>query len=235
MNGGDADPDAPARRFFGRRKGRPLRGRRQALLDTLLPRVSVPAGDEPLDPKSLFPMAIDAVWLEIGFGGGEHLAQQAQARPKTGFIGCEPFVNGVASLLGQIEEQRLENVRVHADDAGPLIARLPDGCFDCLAILFPDPWPKRRHWRRRVIGPATLPAYTRILRPGGEFRIATDHAGYLEWILRAATAQPELDWLAESPGDWRARPDSPHDPWPATRYERKSLAGRPHFLTFRRR
>lgn len=234
-------------RFYGRRKGRPLRVQKQALIETLLPRLALPSGEGPLDLSRYFdPGQAEPgrqgqsdtwpeTWLEIGFGGGEHLAEQAQARPETCFIGAEPFVNGVASLLTHIDAGAIKNIRLWPDDVRLLLKRLPDASIDQLVILFPDPWPKKRHWGRRIIGPETIPEFSRILKPGGRLRVATDHAGYLEWILALLCPHTAFSWLAERPEDWRVRPDLPEDPWPATRYERKSLAGKPHYLVFEKR
>lgn len=223
-------PDG-APKFHGRRKGRPLRAGRQALIDTLLPRITIPTDKPDLDPLSLFDAPVEKAWLEIGFGGGEHLAALAERHPEIGFLGCEPFINGVAKLLSAVEEGGLGNVRVLADDARLLMAALQPASLDRIFVLFPDPWPKRRHWARRFIGPENLPGLARILRAGGELRIATDHPGYLEWILAHMVRSPHFEWQAERSADWLDRPAD----WQPTRYERKSLAGRPHYLRFLRR
>lgn len=224
-------PDG-APKFHGRRKGRPLRPGRQALIETLLPEISVPTDRPDLDPLSLFAgedgLSIEKVWLEVGFGGGEHLAALAARHPDIGFLGCEPFVNGVAKLLSAVDEGGLKNVRILADDARLLMAALQPESLDRIFVLFPDPWPKRRHWARRFVGPENLPSMARILRPGGELRIATDHPGYLDWILAHTSRSPHFAWLAETSTDWL----NPPDDWQPTRYERKSLAGRPHYLRF---
>ena len=230
---GGADAKAP--KFYGRRRGRALRQGQQALLDTMLPEIGIPIDGDPgradLDPVSLFETPCAAVWLEVGFGGGEHLADLAEAHPDIGLIGCEPYVNGVAKLLTAVRDRNLRNVRVLADDARLLTARLRDASVDRIFVLFPDPWPKKRHWERRFIGPGNLPELARILKPGGELRAATDHPGYLTWMLMHLGRASAFEWLAEGPDDWRRRPAD----WPPTRYERKSLAGVPHFLRFRRR
>lgn len=223
-------PDG-APKFHGRRKGRPLRPGRQALIETLLPRVAIPTDTADLDPIGLFDPRVEKVWLEVGFGGGEHLAALAERHPEIGFLGCEPYINGVAKLLSAIDEGGLKNVRVLADDARLLMASLRTASLDRVFVLFPDPWPKRRHWARRFVGPENLPELARILRPGGELRVATDHPGYLDWILAHLIRAPEFEWLAERPADWLDRPED----WQPTRYERKSLAGRPHYLRFQRR
>lgn len=225
------DSEGSAPKFFGRRRGRALRAGQQELLDTLLPQVSVPLDGASIDPMSLFDDDVRRIWMEIGFGGGEHLADLAEANPDIGFIGCEPYINGVAKLLTAMRDRNLTNIRVLADDARLLMTKLKDGCVDRAFVLFPDPWPKKRHWDRRFIGPANLPALARIVRPGGELRAATDHPGYLAWMLMHVPRDPNFEWMADGPDDWKVRPDD----WPATRYERKSLAGKPHFLRFVRR
>lgn len=169
-------------------------------------------------------------WLEIGFGGGEHLAWQGAQHPRIGLIGCEPFVNGVSSLLHQIEQQGLDNIRIHPDDARPLIDALPDASIDRCFLLFPDPWPKARHHRRRFVGPETLDAVARILSDGAEFRLASDDAGLVDWMLYQLRRHPAFRWTASRAADWRTRPPD----WPGTRYESKALHGRPVYMTFHR-
>jgi len=214
--------------FFGRRKGRPLRAGMQALIDERLPQLAVP-GDFAGDPRGWFgpptrTTPVRAVWLEIGFGGGEHLAWQAKNHPDVGIIGCEPFVNGVASLLRHVDNDGLDNVRIHADDARPLVAALPAGSLERIFVLHPDPWPKRRHHFRRLIQHASVARFHELLAPGGELRIATDDPGYLTWILGRVTAHPGLRWTGTRLADWRTRPAD----WPETRYESKGRAeGRP--------
>lgn len=212
---------APRRReLHGRRKGRPLSAFQQSLLDDVMPALSVPAG--PLDPAVLFPGA-SSLALEVGFGGGEHLAAQAQAHPATGFIGCEPFANGVAKLLTRIKADGLANVRVHPDDARDVLARLPDCSLDRVFVLFPDPWPKLRHHKRRFIQVSTLDELARVLKPGGELRLATDHMDYAQWALMHLMRDARFAWAAQRAADWRVRPEG----WVATRYEQKALkAGR---------
>lgn len=189
-------------------------------MDTLLPAVEVvaPAAGDILDPASLFPDPYDGYWLEIGFGAGEHLAWQARANPHIGLIGCEPFLNGVARLLADMEHAKLANIRIFRDDARILLAALPDASISRVFLLFPDPWPKSRHHKRRIVGPAVISQLARILRDGAELRVATDDPGYKGWILQHVLASGEFDWLARRPGDWRRRPDD----WPPTRYEKKA-------------
>ncbi len=167
--------------------------------------------------------------LEIGFGGGEHLVAQAAAHPDARFIGVEPFLNGVASCLRHIEDTGVQNVRLHQGDARDVIARLPDACFDLVYILFPDPWPKTRHWKRRLIQREFLDDLARVLKPGGEVRFATDWAHYAAWTLELFTRDPRFVWTAECAADWR-------EPWPGhvtTRYEMKRLGDcKPVWLRF---
>ena len=220
--------------LYGRRRGRPLHRGQQALVATLLPRlgVTLPAAG-PLDPSALFDPRPDEVWLEIGFGSGEHLAAQAAAHPAIGFIGCEVFENGIAKLLADVQRRALANVRILTDDARLLIAALPSASIGRVFILFPDPWPKQRHHKRRIVAGETLAALAAIMTDGAELRLATDDLDYLAWMLARVPAHPAFAWLADRPSDWRDRPAD----WPATRYEAKAIAAgrRPYFLRFRRR
>jgi tRNA (guanine-N7-)-methyltransferase len=180
----------------------------------------------------LFPVAVDDVRLEIGFGGGEHLAAEAQHAPRAGFLGSEPFVNGMAKALALIEEQQLANIRLHHGDAAQLIAWLPAGALARVDLIHPDPWPKRRHWKRRFVQDGSIAEIARILRAGGEFRFVTDVDDYAAWTLQRLNRSPNFRWTAEAADDWRK-------PWPGfagTRYQAKALrAGRaPTFLVFRR-
>ena len=228
-----SEQDRP--RFYGRRRGKKLRPGRAALVDTLLPalRIDLASTDDgALDPSSLFPSPPADVWLEIGFGAGEHMVAQADQHPDIGFIGCEPFINGVAALLAQVDARRLTNVRLHDEDARLLLPRLAAGSVGRIYLLYSDPWPKKRHWNRRVVQTPTLDEFARILKPGGLFRFATDHMGHARWALRLAANHPAFEWTARGPRDWR-------DPWPdhhPTRYEEKGLAGNARaYLEFRRR
>lgn len=191
-----------------------------------------PDSAEHLDLGALFAGPIADVWLEIGFGGGEHTLAQARQYPTIGMIGCEPYVNGVASLLDGMDREGLSNIRIHADDARELLMALPDDSIGKAFILFPDPWPKRRHHKRRIVNSETLDALARILRPGGELRMATDDPIYATEILALATSHLGFGWTARRPKDWQNRPTD----WPQTRYETKAVrAGRPsHFYIFRR-
>ncbi|MDX9859341.1 MAG: tRNA (guanine(46)-N(7))-methyltransferase TrmB [Rhodospirillales bacterium] len=233
MSAAPPDPRL-ANRSYGRRYGRSLRASRRRLLDEMLPalRVPLPAAGE-IEPRRLFPKAPRAVWLEVGFGGGEHLAAQAEAHPEIGFIGCEPFVNGVASLLAQLDTRRLGNVRLLDDDARLLIDRLSDASIGRVFVLFADPWPKARHAKRRFIRPEVLDSLARIMADDAELRFASDDMGYVRWALERLVAHPGFAWPARRPVDWRRPPPG----WCETRYEAKAkAAGRPcAYLTFRRR
>lgn len=217
--------------FFGRRKGKRLRAVQEQRLAELLPdlRIALPESGR-LDPKRLFPQEVDEIWLEVGFGGGEHLAAQAEAHPGIGILGCEPFVNGVAKLLRAVEERALRNVRVWDEDATDLIAALPDAALARVYLLYPDPWPKRRQRKRRFVSDASLAEITRVLRPGGVFRFATDIDDYAGWTLAHAGRCARLRWTAHHAEDWRR----PWPGWPGTRYEAKALAEgrRPSYLEF---
>jgi len=219
--------------FFGRRKGHPLRARQVELFDTLLPRLALDlSARAPDDLKTLFPVSVDDVRLEIGFGGAEHLVGEAQAHPRIGFIGCEPFVNGMAKALGAIDAGELANIRLHHADAAELIDWLPASALARIDLLYPDPWPKRRHWKRRFVTDASIAKLARILRPGGEFRFATDWPDYAVWTLQRFLRSTEFAWTAERADDWRK-------PWPGffqTRYEAKAIreGRRPCYLVFHR-
>jgi tRNA (guanine-N7-)-methyltransferase len=219
--------------FYGRRKGKRLRKEQENLVATLLPRLRLPA-DGPVDLGRLFPAGEGApAILEIGFGGGEHLSAEARAHPETRFIGCEPFVNGMAKLLATVAREGLGNIRLWDGDATALLPRLPAASLDTVYLLYPDPWPKRRQRKRRFLSDETLTAFARVLKPGGELRFATDIDDYAGWALARALRSEHYDWTAERPGDWRR----PWPDWPGTRYEAKALQDgrRPSYLTFRRR
>ena len=226
---------APRRTLYGRRKGRGLKPAQEAALNHLLPALRVLLDGAPgrLDPKALFPFPVADLWLEIGFGGGEHLIAQAKAQPEIGLIGCEPFLEGVGKLARAIEAETLANIRIHPGDARDAIAALPEGALGRVFLLFPDPWPKARHHKRRFVAPETLDALARVLRPGAELRVATDWPDYVRAALSHVLRHPAFDWPATGPADWRTRPGD----WPETRYERKALAAgrRPFYLRFVRR
>jgi tRNA (guanine-N7-)-methyltransferase len=222
-----------SRAFFGRRKGHKLRPRHAQLLDALLPHLAVDISQPaPADLGALFPLPIANVALEIGFGGGESLIAQAQASPATGFLGVEPFINGMAKALAGIEAGGLSNIRLHFDDAVSLIAWLPNASVTRIELVHPDPWPKRRHWKRRFVQDAMIARLARILRSGGEFRFVTDVADYAAWTLLRFLRSEQFRWTAQGADDWRK-------PWPGftpTRYHAKAAreARAPCFLVFRR-
>jgi tRNA (guanine-N7-)-methyltransferase len=222
------------RGFFGRRKGHRLRSHQASLLDTLLPRLALDVNaPAPGELAHLFLIPTDEVRCEIGFGGGEYLIAQAEAHPRTGFIACEPFVNGMAKALAAIDAHGLVNIRLHLGDAVPVIDWLPRASLAGIDLVYPDPWPKRRHWKRRFVQDRTVADMARILRPGGEFRFVSDIPDYAAWTLARLLQSPDFIWTAERAEDWR-------QPWPGfvrTRYEAKAAReGRvPCYLVFRRK
>ena len=216
-------------RSYGRIKSRPIKARQAGLMDSLLPGIALDISG-PVDPGALKPDAAE-VWLEIGFGGGEHMAAQAGRRPDLLILGAEPFLNGVASAVRHVEEQALANVRILHGDARALMMALPDACLDRVFILFPDPWPKTRHHKRRIVQSESLRELARLLKPGGRLRFATDWADYVDWTLERALADPAFVWDAHRADDWR-RPPADHV---TTRYEEKKLGDcAPVFLDFTR-
>jgi len=231
-----AKPDTidPRRAFFGRRKGHALRPRQTALFETLLPRVEIDTDtDAPTDLRTLFPVEVDEVRVEIGFGGGEHLLAQAAEHSRAGFIGSDAFVNAVAKVLAAMQERKLVNLRLHFGDAAHLIDWLPASALARVDLLYPDPWPKKRHWKRRFVQDTSLRRIARVLRPDGEFRFATDIPDYAAWTLERVLRSPDFVWMAEKADDWRK-------PWPGfggTRYEAKAMReGRvPAYFVFRKR
>lgn len=217
--------------FHGRRYGRPLNASRKDALDALLPEL---AFDLDAPPQQQFDAPVpEQVWLEIGFGNGEHLAAQAAANPGIGMIGCEPFINGVAALMKQIREADLTNIRVWPDDAREVLDALPDQSLDKVFILFSDPWPKKKHHRRRVVQDATLNNLARLMKGGAELRIATDFPDLAAWSLSHVLRHTEFEWNAQKADDWRIRADD----WPATRYEEKAIGhgAKPVYMRFRRK
>ncbi|HIF09493.1 MAG TPA: tRNA (guanosine(46)-N7)-methyltransferase TrmB [Sneathiellales bacterium] len=232
--------------LHGRRRGRPLRKRQLDLLRTLLPNIEIraPEADGTTLPVALnldllFPDSGQTrrLWLEIGFGGGEHLLFQARAHPEIGFIGCEPFVNGVVKLLSGIDHGRrtgdaISNIRIFRRDGQQLLEHLPRQCLDRASLLFPDPWPKTRHHKRRFIQQDTVDQFARVLKANAELRIATDHAELCRWVLRHLASHPSFEWMAEDPDDWRRQPLD----WAETRYETKAAKAcrQRYFLSFKR-
>ncbi|MCF3593272.1 tRNA (guanine(46)-N(7))-methyltransferase TrmB [Rhodobacteraceae bacterium LMO-12] len=227
---------APWRNFYGRFKGKTLRDTQKTWLDEDLDTLSPgpvswednPAR-QPLDLATLF--GDRDVWLEIGFGGGEHMVHQAAHNPDIGFIGCEPYINGVAMLLGKIRNSKCDNIRIHPGDARDMFDVLPEASIARAFLLYPDPWPKKRHHRRRFVTPNHLAPLARVLKPGAIFRVATDIPDYVRQTLEQVPRHG-FEWLAERPADWRA----PWDDWLSTRYEQKALREdrTPHYLTFRK-
>lgn len=226
-----APEPSPRARLFGRAKGKALRAGQSARMDGLLPRLTIDLHALEAGPAALFQTPKTAYWLEIGFGGGEHLAHLARAHPEIGFLGVEPFLNGVAKLLGEIEAHGLENIRLLRGDAREVLAALPAGALSRVYVLYPDPWPKRRQRKRRLLDEETLAAIARALESAGEMRFATDIDDYAGWVLRRILDQDALVWGAQSAQDW----GTPWPEWYSTRYEQKALReGRvPGYFTFR--
>jgi tRNA (guanine-N7-)-methyltransferase len=221
-------PHGPLR-SFGRIKSRPIKPRQAELLDSLLPKLALDVS-APIDPLALKPDARE-VWLEIGFGGGEHLAGQAARHSDVLLLGAEPFLNGAASALRHINALDVSNVRLHAGDARELMAALPDASLQRVFILFPDPWPKARHHKRRLVQSDLVRELVRLLKPGGQLRFATDWADYADWALQRLRAEPRLRWLASRADDWRL-PPADHV---TTRYQEKGLGDiAPVYLDFER-
>lgn len=236
MNGPDGNNDASLqaqRAFFGRRKGHKLRAHQADLIAHLLPRLALDISGPPVTGLTdLFDRPLDDIRLEIGFGGGEHLVAEALAFPNIGFIGCEPYVNGMAKILALIEAANVNNIRLFAGDAAELLAWLPASSIARIDLIHPDPWPKRRHWKRRFVQDTTISAMARALKPHREFRFASDIDDYCAWTLWHFARAADFVWTAERASDWR-------DPWPGytmTRYGRKAAReGRvAAYLTFRK-
>ena len=234
----DASPDDRATAhahgsFFGRRKGHRLRIHQADLIEHLLPRLSVDiASPSPPDLADLFDAAVDDIRLEIGFGGGEHLVAEALGSPHVGFIGCEPYVNGMAKILGAIEANNIGNIKLFAGDATELLAWAPRRSLQRIDLIHPDPWPKRRHWKRRFVQDATVAAMARVLRPDGEFRFVSDIADYCAWTLAHLSRSRDFVWTAERASDWRL----PWADYTMTRYGRKAEREGRHaaYLLFRK-
>ncbi len=227
----------PDRNFYGRIKGKTLRPTQKAHLRDDLEKLRLPGVSEsdnpsriPVDPAGFFGDDRQ-LWLEIGFGGGEHLLHQCKLKPHVGFIGCEPFINGVAMLLGKLRRNPVTNLRLHPWDVRELFDVLPDACLDRAFLLYPDPWPKARHHRRRFVTPDHLDPLARVLKPGALFRVATDIPDYVRQTLEEVPSAG-FDCLTPAPADWEA----PWEDWLSTRYEQKALreGRKPHYLTFRR-
>lgn len=226
-------PPAPSRAFFGRRKGHKLRPHRVALLETLLPQLAVDIGrPAPDDMRALFPVPVSRLALEIGFGGGENLVREALAAPDTGFIGCEPFINGMASALAAIDAHGLKNIRLYHGDAIELLDWLPAASIGQVDLLYPDPWPKKRHHKRRFVSNDSVARLARVVAGNGVFRFATDIDHYAEWTLFRLLRSQDFEWTAERADDWR----KPWRGFAGTRYEAKAIKEdrTPCYLVFRR-
>ena len=221
----------PHRRLHGRSKGKALRPHQAELVETLLPQLSIDLAS-PFDARSLFPPTVKGLRLEIGFGGGEHLIDAATREAGAGFIGCEPFVNGVAKLLAAIEQTGVQNVRIHRGDAALVLDWLPEASLSRVYLFYPDPWPKRRQRKRRFVNSETLDLLARAMPRGAELRFATDIDDYAAWTLARIRAHSAFSWRATSALDWTR----PWEGWTSTKYERKAMAeGRkPVYLTFLR-
>ncbi|MEP1932333.1 MAG: tRNA (guanosine(46)-N7)-methyltransferase TrmB [Roseibium sp.] len=219
--------------FFGRRIGKPLSPRREALMEKELPRLGLNlAAPSPENLKDLFDTDVQNVCLEVGFGGGEHLLHRARTNPEVGFIGIEPFVGSMAKAIHAVVEEELTNVRLYEDDAVKVLDWMPEASLDLAYQLYPDPWPKKRHWKRRFINHQNLDRYARVLKPGCEFRFASDIDTYIDWALRHCRDHDAFDWMANTSSDWK----TPWEGWPGTRYEAKAIReGRiGRYLTFKR-
>lgn len=227
------NPQAQGGAFFGRRKGHRLRAGQAGLFDALLPRLALDLAQPAPELATLFPITVESVRLEIGFGGGENLIAEASAHPTVGFIGCEPFVNGMAKALAAIDASGLRNIRLHHGDAADLLRWLPAASLARITLLYPDPWPKRRHWKRRFVQDERIPAFARALRQGGEFRFASDIDSYVAWTLARFLRADDFIWPATRADDWR----KPWAGFAGTRYEAKALreGRRGTYLTFVRR
>jgi tRNA (guanine-N7-)-methyltransferase len=231
-----AEPDNQVRdelRSFGRKRARKPSPRQQSLWDGALPRLRLDLATLDTIPlPALFSVPVSQVWLEIGFGGAEHLIHQAATNPGVGLIGCEPFEDGVIKALTAIEEGGLRNIRLHPDDVRPLVRALPPASLAKVFVLFPDPWPKSRHAKRRLVSKPFLDGLARVMESGAKLRIATDIPAYARTVLEAAIPHPAFRWTAASPADW----STPWPDWPGTRYEAKAHreGRRPMFFTFRR-
>jgi len=220
-------------RLYGRRKGKRLRTHHTALVENLLPALSLDLAQPLAEPAALFPHKPSAFWLEIGFGDGEHLVAGAVGHQDVGFFGCEPFVNGVAKILASIAEEDLTNIRLHNGDAGEVIDALPPATLSCVYLLYPDPWPKRRQNKRRFLSDEMLLRLARVMKSGAELRFATDIDHNAGWTLARVLRSQDFLWPAQGAGDWQ----KPWDGWESTRYERKALGEgrRPAYYTFVRK
>jgi tRNA (guanine-N7-)-methyltransferase len=233
MSEDEERPSRASEAFFGRRKGKPLRQNQTRLMDTVLNERLISLSDPaPSDLRTLFPVAVETVRLEIGFGGGEHLMHRALEEPETGFIGVEPFVNSMAKLLSRVEETGVQNIRVYNDDAAALLDWMPPASVSRIDLLYPDPWPKKKHWKRRFVSQVNLDRFHRVLEDGGVFCFASDIDTYVNWTLLHCRDHGGFQWMAENASDWL----TPYKGWPGTRYEAKARReGRSSaYLTFKK-
>ena len=226
-------PERPTEAFFGRRRGKTLRAGQAAALEHCLAALAIkPDKPTPADSRNLFSASVSEVRLEIGFGGGEHLLHRIRTCPATGFIGIEPFVNGMAKLAAALGRAPPQNLRLYENDATRILDWLPDRSIAGVDLLYPDPWPKKKHWKRRFVSKANLDRFARVMRPGAILRFASDMETYVNWTLLRCRSHPAFEWLAESASDW----NDPYADWPGTRYEAKALreGRRPAYLRFQR-
>jgi tRNA (guanine-N7-)-methyltransferase len=227
----ESHPVRAAGNFFGRRHGKPLRPHQSNLFEDLLPRLKIDLNSlAPQDLRSLFEVPVEDVRMEIGFGGGEHLHNETGRYPETGFIGVEPFVNGMAKMLAALDETPRSNLRLYDEDATAVLDWLPDASLVGIDLFYPDPWHKRRHWKRRFVSDENLDRFARVLKPGGRFRFASDIEHYVNWTLQHCRRHGAFEWQAEGPSDW----NDAYEGWPGTRYEAKAFreGRRAAYLTF---
>ncbi|MBO6639817.1 MAG: tRNA (guanosine(46)-N7)-methyltransferase TrmB [Roseitalea sp.] len=224
-------PTRATEAFFGRRRGKTLRGRQADAMQRRLPDLLIDlAKPAPADLATLFPHRPETIVLEIGFGGGEHLLSHARRRSEAGFVGVEPFVNSMAKLVTALDQEPADSIRLYDDDATQLLDWLPDGSIDQIDLLYPDPWPKPKHFKRRFVSDRNLDRFARVLKPGAMVRFASDIDSYVNWTLQHIDRHPDFAWTARRAADWR----EPYPDWPGTRYEAKALRENrtPAYLTF---
>jgi tRNA (guanine-N7-)-methyltransferase len=233
MHNNDFETEFALRRLYGRSKGKALRPHQRELMVELLPRLACDLTTPLASARNLFSRPVQDIWLEIGFGGGEHLVETAQRHPEIGLLGCEPFANGMAKLLARIEERDLTNVRLHLGDAIEAIDWLPTQALGRVFIFYPDPWPKRRHRKRRLVSTENLAKLARAMKTGAELRFATDIDDYSGWTLARMSGSPDFIWRDKRAGDWL----TPWEGWSPTKYESKAMAAgrKPVYLTFVRK
>ncbi len=221
-------------RFYGRRQGRKLSPNKKTAIDNLLPKYEISnnflAQNSNIDPVDFFDFTPKEIWLEIGFGGGEHLAKQALNNPDIGVIGCEPFINGISRLLTEIEDKNIKNIRIWSEDARIIMNKIKANTISRCFLLHPDPWPKKKHHKRRFIQEETLDMFANLMIKGSELRIATDDSNLADWMLDKIWHHKNFKWLAKKANDWKIRPKD----WPETRYGQKQLAGKPVYLRFKK-